>query len=145
MSKTLHNDIYRMLHLPTAVVSLDLKECYDAVNHAICSVGLQAFQVPILAIKLMLLVLHTMLLQRSHCGTLIAWDHVYTISTSTGGWTSALLLHAYEAFMMDVGLGGNIFAWSYKKYGKLAEQSWFCLLWELYHKYKVQTSHMTSN
>jgi len=60
MSKTLHNDIHRTLHLPSAVVSADLKECYDAVNHAICSVGLQAFGVPILAIKLMLLVLQTM-------------------------------------------------------------------------------------
>ena len=31
---------------------------------------------------------------------------------------SALLLQAYDAFMMDVGLGGNIFEWDCKKYGK---------------------------
>ena len=51
---------------------------------------------------------------------------------------SAFFLQAYEAFMMDVGLGGNIFEWDYTNYGKPAEHSWFCLLWELCHKYKVQ-------
>ena len=57
---------------------------------------------------------------------------------------AALLLQAYEAFMMDVGLGSNIFEWDYNKYGKLAEHSWFCLPWELCHKYKVHR-HTTSH
>ena len=58
--KALSNDINRTLHIPSAVVSADLAQCYDAVNHAMCSIALQAFGVPILAIKFMLICLQTM-------------------------------------------------------------------------------------
>ena len=60
MIKCLHNDINRTLHIPAAVVSADLGNCYDAVNHAMCSIALQAFGVPVLAVKLMLSCLQTM-------------------------------------------------------------------------------------
>ena len=43
-----------------AVASVDLGQCYDAVNHAFCSIALQAFGVPLKAIRLMLLTLQTM-------------------------------------------------------------------------------------
>lgn len=59
MIKVLHNDIHRTLHIPSAVVSADLANCYDAVNHAICSIALQAFGVSIMAIRLMLSCLQT--------------------------------------------------------------------------------------
>ena len=58
--KLLHNDIHRTLHIDSTVVSADLANCYDAVNHAICSIALQALGVPFLAIRLMLSCLQTM-------------------------------------------------------------------------------------
>jgi len=53
-------DINRTLHIPSAVVSADLSQCYDAVNHAMCSIALQAFGVPMMAIKFMLICLQSM-------------------------------------------------------------------------------------
>ena len=36
---------------------------------------------------------------------------------------------AYETFLVDTGLGGNVFCQDYKKLHVLAEESWFQHLW----------------
>jgi hypothetical protein len=58
--KSMAADINRTLHIPSAIVSADLSQCYDAVNHAMCSIALQAFGVPMMAIKFMLICLQSM-------------------------------------------------------------------------------------
>ena len=60
MLKHLHNDVHRTMHINSAVVSADLKNCYDAVHHSIASIAVQAMGVPVLAVKLVLSCLQTM-------------------------------------------------------------------------------------
>jgi len=49
-----------------------------------------------------------------------------------------MLKRAYQAFQLDVGLGGNIFDHSFKKLGKTSSTyGWFCNLWELLRMLKV--------
>ena len=60
MAKIMFTDVCRTQHRNFAVASVDLGQCYDAVNHAFCSIALQAFGVPLKAIRLMLLTLQTM-------------------------------------------------------------------------------------
>ena len=38
---------------------------------------------------------------------------------------------AYETFLIDTGLGGNVFGRDYKKLHNLAEKCWFEHLWRL--------------
>ena len=38
---------------------------------------------------------------------------------------------AYETFLVDTGLGGDIFCRNYQKLHRLAEKSWFQHLWQL--------------
>ena len=47
------------------------------------------------------------------------------------------LRQSYETFLMDVGLGGNIFTRNYNTLGFLAEHCWFKHLWRLCHMYGV--------
>ena len=47
------------------------------------------------------------------------------------------LRQSYETFLMDVGLGGNVFRRNYNTLGFLAENSWFKHLWQLCHLYGV--------
>ena len=47
------------------------------------------------------------------------------------------LRQSYETFLMDVGLGGNIFTQNYNTLGFLAEHCWFKHLWRLCHMYGV--------
>ena len=35
----------------------------------------------------------------------------------------------YETFLVDTGLGGDVFSWDYKKLNRLSEKSWFQHLW----------------
>ena len=60
MAKIMFADVCRTQHRNFAVASVDLGQCYDAVNHAFCSIALQAFGVPLKAIRLILLTLQTM-------------------------------------------------------------------------------------
>ena len=60
MAKIMFTNICRTQHRNFAVASVNLGQCYDAVNNAFCSIALQAFGVPLKAIKLMLLTLQTM-------------------------------------------------------------------------------------
>ena len=46
----------------------------------------------------------------------------------------------YEAFIMDIGIGGNIFARDYATYKHLAEHSWFKHLWRLCDMFKCELS-----
>ena len=46
----------------------------------------------------------------------------------------------YEAFIMDIGLGGNIFARDYATYEHLAEHSWFKHLWRLCNMFNCDLS-----
>ena len=46
----------------------------------------------------------------------------------------------YEAFIMDIGLGGNIFARDYATYEYLAEHSWFKHLWRLCDMFNCELS-----
>ena len=48
-----------------------------------------------------------------------------------------MLTHAYQAFQMEVGLGGNIFGKSFKSLGHLATHGFFRNLWELAWTYKT--------
>ena len=61
MLRIFHNDIHRTMHINSAVISADLKNCYDAVHHLIASIAVQAMGVPVLAVKLVLSCLQTML------------------------------------------------------------------------------------
>ena len=45
------------------------------------------------------------------------------------------LQQMYEAFLMDIGLGGNIFDRNYESLQYLAENSWFKHLWRLCHQF----------
>ena len=60
MAKIMFTEVCRTQHRNFAVASVDLGQCYDAVNHAFCSIAMQAFGVPFKAVKLMLLTLQTM-------------------------------------------------------------------------------------
>ena len=60
MLKIYHCDIHRTLHIPYSVVSADLANCYDAVNHAIAALALLSFGVPYMVVKLVLTCLQTM-------------------------------------------------------------------------------------
>ena len=60
MAKIMFTDVCRTQHRNFAVASVDLGQYYDAVNHAFCSIAMQAFNVPLKAIRLMLLTLQTM-------------------------------------------------------------------------------------
>ena len=42
MLKKFHNDIHRTMHINSAVVSANLKNCYDAIHHSIASIAVQA-------------------------------------------------------------------------------------------------------
>ena len=45
---------------------------------------------------------------------------------------------AYETFLVDTGLGGDVFCRSYKKLHILAEKCWFQHLWHLCHYLQVE-------
>ena len=60
MLKVFHCDSYRTMHVPYSVISADLANCYDAVNHAVAALALLAFGVPYLAVKLVLTCLQSM-------------------------------------------------------------------------------------
>ena len=47
MLKILHNDIHRTMNINSAVVSADLKNCYDAAYHLIASIAVRAMGVPV--------------------------------------------------------------------------------------------------
>ena len=60
LCKVLFCDMIRALHEMAGIPSVDLGNCYDAVAHALASIALQAFQVPLAMIVLSLSVLQTM-------------------------------------------------------------------------------------
>jgi hypothetical protein len=53
-------DIAQVLHKTTAIESVDLANCYDAVAHPIASIALQSFKVCKVMVAMMLYVLKTM-------------------------------------------------------------------------------------
>jgi hypothetical protein len=53
-------DIAQALHQTTAIESVDLANCYDAVAHRIASIALQSFKVCKVMVAMMLYVLQTM-------------------------------------------------------------------------------------
>ena len=61
MLKMFHNDIHQTMHINSAVVSADLKNCYNAIHHLIVNIAVQAMGVPVLAVKLVISCLQTML------------------------------------------------------------------------------------
>ena len=60
ITQTLWTDTNRLQHRSFAVVSADLSQCFDLINHPQCSLAFQAFGCPIQPIKIMLLTLQTM-------------------------------------------------------------------------------------
>ena len=54
------------------------------------------------------------------------------------GVTGRFLRHAFEAFQVETGLGGNIFLRDYDRLGVLATDGWFKNLWQLCHLYGVK-------
>ena len=60
MLKVYHNDMHRTVHIPSVVISADLANCYDAVQHAVSCIALRGFGVPHLAISMVLMCLQTM-------------------------------------------------------------------------------------
>ena len=63
--------------------------------------------------------------------------HALSSHWSSDSVISHFLRHAYQAFQVEVGLGGNIFALPFKQYGALATNGWFKHLWELCDRYGV--------
>ena len=64
------------------------------------------------------------------------------IHTLQNHWNSdsvvgKFLRHAYEAFQVEVGLGGNIFSLPYDHYGDLSTHSFFRHFWQLCDRYQV--------
>ena len=51
--------------------------------------------------------------------------------------TGHFLKQAFEIFLMDLGMGGNTFELSYRRYGHLSEQSWFHDLWRLCDHFRI--------
>ena len=49
----------------------------------------------------------------------------------------AMMKVAYETFLVDVGLGGDVFTRDYETLQKLAQPCWFEHLWHLCHFLKV--------
>jgi hypothetical protein len=48
---------------------------------------------------------------------------------------------AFDNFLVEVGLYGSPFDWSYKVFGHLAmESTWFCDLWNLVHVFAADVS-----
>ena len=68
MLKLLHSTIHQTLYISSTFVSANLANCYDVVHHALCSIVIQAFSIPILSIQLMLSCLEMMsfLLHTAH-------------------------------------------------------------------------------
>ena len=56
----------------------------------------------------------------------------------TGGLEGQMLLHAFEAFSIHLGLDGNPFSYSFQKYGHLTISSWWKDLWELLDHFDVR-------
>ena len=55
-----------------------------------------------------------------------------------GGATGQMMTQAYEAFLVEVGLYGDVFTRDFKRYGMLAtDGTWFKNLWELADHLKV--------
>jgi len=48
-----------------------------------------------------------------------------------------ILRQGYEAFLMDVGLNGNIFTRDFERLGQLAADGWFKTTWQLCHMFNV--------
>ena len=59
MLKVFHNDIHGTMHIPLAVISANLANCYDAVQHGVSCIALRAFGVPQLAMSVILTCLQT--------------------------------------------------------------------------------------
>jgi hypothetical protein len=54
---------------------------------------------------------------------------------------SDCLAMAFDNFLVEVGLYGSPFDWSYKDFGHLAtESTWFCDLWNLVHVFAADVS-----
>ena len=60
MRKQLFYDDVNTLHINASLSSTDAANCYDAVNHPICSLSLQAMAVPVCAVTTYLRCLQTM-------------------------------------------------------------------------------------
>ena len=60
MRKQLFYDDINTLHINASLSSTDAANCYDAVNHPICSLSLQAMAVPVCAVTTYLRCLQTM-------------------------------------------------------------------------------------
>ena len=60
MLNILHNDTHCTMYINSAVVSADLKNWYNAVHHLVTSIAVQAMEVPVLTVKLVLSCLQTM-------------------------------------------------------------------------------------
>ena len=57
-----HNNIHDTMHIPLAIVSADLDQCYDAVHHSVSALGVQSFGVPQLVVNMMLACIQSMAL-----------------------------------------------------------------------------------
>jgi len=60
LASVLFADISRAMHIPAAIESVDLANCYDSVSHPIVSIALQSFNVNVPMVKMMLGVLQKM-------------------------------------------------------------------------------------
>lgn len=64
--------------------------------------------------------------------------HLFQRHWGSPGVTGQFLRHAFEAFQVETGLGGNIFLRETKRLGVLGTDGWFKNLWHLCHMYDVQ-------
>ncbi len=60
MTRTFADDKVRVYHYTTARASVDLGDCYDAVDHSVASIAMQAYHVPYKMVHMMLKVLQQM-------------------------------------------------------------------------------------
>ena len=111
MLKIYHCDTHLALRIPYSVVSADLANCYDAVNHAVAALALLSFGLPHMAVKLVLTCLQSMYFWLRTAfgisgtpfhGTLI--DPFFGISQGGGiapptfQAVSALMINSYKSF-----------------------------------------------
>jgi hypothetical protein len=63
--------------------------------------------------------------------------HLLQSHWDTGSTSGRMLHQAYQVFQVKVGLSGNIIFRSFISFGRLATHVFFCILWELLHRYGI--------
>ena len=100
------------LHITSVVDSVDAEQCYDAVNHAVTSVGLQAHHVPIMFVLLYLQAMAEMQFHlRTGFGRFGGLGHQSGGTPSAWQVVSGMVLGAYKRAGYGVQMHMASFLW----------------------------------